>query len=63
MNINLIQTALCIRFYIKPNGNHKSKTRNRYAKNKEKGIQVYHQRKPTNHEKAKEEKTRENVQK
>ena len=25
----------------KPNGNHKSKTSNRYTKNKEKGTQVY----------------------
>ena len=31
------EDAIC-----KPNGNHKSKTGNRYAKHKGKGIQVYH---------------------
>ena len=29
-------------FLYKPNGDHKSKTSNRYAKNKEEEIQVYH---------------------
>ena len=36
----------------KPNANHKSKISNRYAKNKEKGIQVY--QKPATHERQQE---------
>ena len=37
----------------KPHDNHKAKTHSRYTKNKEKGIQVYHQRKSNHKEQAK----------
>ena len=39
------------------------KPSNRYAKNKEKGIQVYHKRKPANHEREREENIREKTTK
>ena len=48
MGLNLSNHQLNIDSYhvedimYNPNGNHKSKTSNRYGKNKEKGIQVYH---------------------
>ena len=40
--INFMQTAMYRDYYTKPNGNHKSETSNRCAKNKQKEIQVYH---------------------
>lgn len=41
------------KFYA-TNGNHNSKTSNRYAKRKEKIIQLYYKRKPANCEREKE---------
>ena len=38
-------------------------TTNRYTKNKEKEIQIYHQRKPANHKRKRQERIRENLQK
>ena len=46
MGSNLNDYQLNVDCYMhntyQPNGNHESKTGNRYAKNKEKGIPVYH---------------------
>ena len=68
MGLNLSDHQLNIDYYMHViytlTDNHKLKTINRYAKNKEKGIQGYHYRKPAKWEKtAREEKGTEELPK
>ena len=61
MTTNLIKTAIYKNVIYKPNGDHKSKITNEYAKNKEREIQNITKKTPPNHEREKEKKWSEKI--